>query len=50
MEGETTGRSIPANKRASRKLLKLSLGVFVSSTVVLGIALFLGKFQYVALA
>ncbi|XP_013908535.1 PREDICTED: phosphate-regulating neutral endopeptidase-like [Thamnophis sirtalis] len=41
MERETTGRSVPANKRAARKLLKLCLGVFVSSTVVLGIALFL---------
>ncbi|KAL7983716.1 hypothetical protein Chor_000592 [Crotalus horridus] len=32
---------MPANKRAASKLLKLSLGVFVSSTVVLSIALFL---------
>ncbi|KAM6447147.1 phosphate-regulating neutral endopeptidase PHEX [Liasis olivaceus] len=41
MEGETTGSSMPANKRAASKLLQLSLGVFVSSTVALGIALFL---------
>lgn len=45
MEEEAAGNSVPAGKTAASKIIRVALGVFVSSTVVLGIALFLGKFQ-----
>ncbi|KAJ7319550.1 hypothetical protein JRQ81_019061 [Phrynocephalus forsythii] len=41
MEVEAAGSSMPANKRAANRPLRIALGVFVSSTVVLGTALFL---------
>ncbi|XP_060090055.1 phosphate-regulating neutral endopeptidase PHEX [Heteronotia binoei] len=41
MEGEAAGSSVPASKTAAGKIIRIALGVFVSSTVVLGIALFL---------
>lgn len=46
MEGEAAGSSMPANKKPASKITRVALGVFVSSTVVLGVALFLGKCQY----
>ncbi|XP_060626085.2 phosphate-regulating neutral endopeptidase PHEX [Anolis sagrei] len=41
MEGEAAGSSMPANKKAASKPLRIALGVFVTSTVALGTALFL---------
>ncbi|KAJ6667570.1 hypothetical protein lerEdw1_016691, partial [Lerista edwardsae] len=43
MEGEAAGNSMPANKKAASKFTRIALGVFVSSTVVLGVALFLAS-------
>ncbi|XP_074839475.1 phosphate-regulating neutral endopeptidase PHEX [Carettochelys insculpta] len=41
MEGEALGNSVPGAKRTASKALRIALVVFISSTVVLGIALFL---------
>nr|XP_020644827.1 phosphate-regulating neutral endopeptidase [Pogona vitticeps] len=41
MEVEAAGSSMPANKRAASRPLQIALGVFASTTVVLGTALFL---------
>ncbi|KAF7251278.1 Phosphate-regulating neutral endopeptidase PHEX [Varanus komodoensis] len=41
MEAEAAGSPMPASKRAASKPLRIALGVFVTSTVLLGTVLFL---------
>ncbi|XP_067401393.1 phosphate-regulating neutral endopeptidase PHEX [Emydura macquarii macquarii] len=41
MEGEAMGNSVPGTKRTASKAIRIALGVFISGTIVLGVALFL---------
>lgn len=47
MEGETVGSSVRGTRKTASKAVRIALGVFVTCTIVLGIALFLGKLKVI---